>query len=107
MNRTAQRVVARYVGDRADWHGQVSRIEALVEALRDLRAESRAQVTAIRKAITDLSRSLEGSPLYNDLRRELSRAVKSLDGPDPRTTSFLTQLRYLTDQYDQIELGLR
>lgn len=106
MNRTAQRVVARYVSDRADWQGQVSRIESKVEGLRNLRAETRQTVIEIRRSVETLAKSLEGSPLYDGIRRELRRAIKSLDGPDPRTTTFLNQLRYLTDQYNQV-LGLR
>jgi hypothetical protein len=107
MRRTAQRVVARYVRDKVDWHGQVARIESEVEDLRELRSDSRKKVQGIRRTLSNLSKSLEGSPLYDDIRRELHRAVKSLDGPDPRTTSFLGQLKYLTGLYDQIGLGLR
>jgi len=104
--RMAARVVARHVRDKIDWHGQVADLRSQVENLRVLRQGYRKQIGDIRRAVGALDKSLAGSSMHRDIRQGLSRAVQSLDGHDPRTTSFLGQLDYLTSQYDQIGMGL-
>lgn len=106
-SKIAQRVVARYVRDHAVWHRQVADLRSQVENLRDLRQGYRKQIGDLRRSVDALSKSLAGSPLYDDIRQGLSRAVQSLDTNDPRTTSFLSQLDYLSKQYEQIGKGLR
>ena len=104
--RMASRVVARHVRDKVDWHGQVADLRSQVVNLRVLRKGFRKQIGDIRRAVSALDKSLAGSSMHRDIRQGLSRAVQSLDGHDPRTTSFLGQLDYLTSQYDQIGMGL-
>lgn len=107
QHRMASRVVARFVRDRVDWYAQVADLRSQVENLRVLRQGFRQQIGDIRRSVDALEKSLKGSPMYDDIRQGLSRAVKSLDGHDPRTTSFLNQLDYLSSEYDQIGMGLR
>ncbi len=106
-SKIAQRVVARYVRDKVDWHSQVADLRSQVENLRVLRQGYRKQIGDLRRSMDALSKSLDGSPMYDDIRRGLYRAVQSLDTHDPRTTSFLSQLDYLSKQYEQIGKGLR
>lgn len=107
QHRMASRVVARYVHDKVDWHGQVEDLRGQVENLRVLRQGFRKQIGDIRRSVGALDKSLKGSPMYDDIRRGLYRAVQSLDTHDPRTTSFLSQLDELSREYDQIGMGLR
>jgi len=107
QHRMASRVVARFVRDRVDWYAQVADLRSQVENLRVLRQGFRQQIGDIRRSVDALEKSLKGSPMYDDIRQGLSRAVKSLDGHDPRTTSFLSQLDGLSREYDQIGMGLR
>ncbi len=107
QHRMASRVVARYVRDKVNWHAQVVDLRSQVENLRVLRQGYRKQIGDLRRSMDALSKSLDGSPLYDDIRRGLYRAVQSLDTHDPRTTSFLSQLDYLSKQYEQIGKGLR
>jgi len=102
-----RRVVARYVRDKVDWHSQVENLRGQVENLRVLRQGYQKQIGDIRRAVSALSKSLAGSKMYDGVRQGLYRAVKSLDGNDPRTTSFLTQLDGLSREYDQIGMGVR
>lgn len=90
-----------------DWHQHVSGLRRQVEQLRDLRTDYRKQIRDIRRSVMALDEMLSRSPLYKDIRRGLSRAVLDLDGDDPRTTSFLNQLDYLTGQYDKIRMASR
>lgn len=90
-----------------DWHQHVSDLRRQVEHLRDLRTDYRKQIRDIQRAVMALGEILPRSSMYKNIRRGLSRAVLSLDGDDPRTTSFLTQLDYLTGQYDKIRMASR
>jgi hypothetical protein len=106
-SKTAQRVVARYVRDKVNWHAQVADLRSQVENLRVLRQGFRQQIGDLRRSVSALDKSLKGSPMYDDIRSGLSRAVQALDGHDPRTSDFLNQLDELSREYDQIGMGLR
>jgi len=88
-----------------DWNQHVSGLRQQVEQLRNLRTDYRNQIRDIRRAVKALDKMLSRSPMYEYIRRGLSRAVLDLDGDDPRTTSFLNQLDYLTGQYDKIRMA--
>ena len=95
--QASRRVVARY--SVRTWDTTVDQISRAIEELREARNEIGLQRRLVHKGVKNLKSMLGNSPEDRDIARVLYRAELALEGKDPHTTSFLSQLEQASRAY--------